>query len=67
MNLLGFNKGSRREDGRVHAAACGAQLVRRVAGVRALAIAAVRFRGKASGRRVVRRVPCGRYGARFLL
>jgi hypothetical protein len=31
-----------------------------LSGVRALAAAAVRCRGKASGRRVVRRVPCGR-------
>ena len=43
----------------------GAQLVRRAAGVRARAAAAVRCRGKASGRRVVRRVPRGRVAPAF--
>jgi hypothetical protein len=65
--LLGFNNGWA---GRMTAFAqaqrgCGAQPVRRAAGVRASAAAAVRCRGKASGRRVVRRVLRGRVAPAF--
>ena len=63
--LLGFDNGPRREDGRARSMACGAQRVRRVVRGPGLAAAAVRCRGKASGRRVVRRVPCGRFCARL--
>jgi hypothetical protein len=43
----------------------GAQLVRRAARGRCLGGRAVRFRGKASGRRVVRWVPAGRIAPAF--
>jgi hypothetical protein len=67
-DLARLQQWPRREDGpvRARAAGCGAQPVRRAARGPCMAAAAVRCRGKASGRRVVRRVPRARR-ARLLL
>jgi hypothetical protein len=66
--LLGFNNGrAGKMTAFAYARRGGARLVRRADWVRASAAAAVGFRTKARGRRIVRRVPRGVHRARFLL